>query len=189
MKLIKKLLAAAVFAAPMTAFAFPIAAAGTEGLTVLAGNTGNIIATYQGNSASYSNDLYLVTNDGIANNDIFIFNNHGSSVGSTVNLGSFATGAELMFRLHVNNTNTDYFTGAASRNGDNHFHARVQENWAPGTTLVSFEDLFNGPFDYNDLSFSFSNTVTSIPGQVPEPASFMLFGLGLAGLLAARRRS
>ncbi len=189
MNFVKKLLAATVLAAPAAAFAFPIAAVGTEGLTVLAGNAGNIVATYQGNSASYSNDLYLVTDDGIAGNDIFIFNNHGSAVGSTVNLGSFAVGTELMFRLHVNNTNNDYFTGAANRNGDNHFHARVQENWMPGTTLVSFEDLLNGPFDYNDLSFSFSNTVTTAPAQVPEPVSSMLFGLGLAGLLAARRRS
>jgi hypothetical protein len=188
MKIVQNMLAAALLAAPMAAFAFPIAAAGTEGLTVLAGNSGDIVATYQGNSASYSNDLYLVTDDGIANNDIFIFNNQGSAVGSTVNLGSFATGIELMFRLHVNNTGIDFFTGGASRNPDNNFHARVQENWAAGTTLVSFEDLNGGPFDYNDLSFSFTNTVTTIPSQVPEPASLMLFGLGVAGLLGARRR-
>jgi hypothetical protein len=187
MKLVQKLLAAALLAAPMAAFAFPIATTG-DGLAVLAGGNGDIVATYQGNSASYSNDLYLVTDDGIANNDIFLFNNHASPVGSSINLGSFSTGAELIFRLYVNNTGTNYYTGEASRNPDAHFHARVQENFLPGTTLVSFEDLFNGPFDYNDLSFTFTNTVTTIPGQVPEPASGLLIGLGLAGLLAARRR-
>lgn len=187
MKTLRKLAAVAALAAPLSALAFPIAAPGTEGLAVLSGG-GTVVATYQGNSASYSNDLYLVTNDGIDGNDIFVFNNHGSAVGSTVDLGSFAAGTELVFRLHVNNTGHDFYTGAASRNPENVFHARVQENWAANTTLVSFEDLYGGPFDFNDLSFSFTNTVTTIPGEVPEPASAMLLGLGFAGLVAARRR-
>jgi hypothetical protein len=61
----------------------------------------------------------------------------------------------------------------------------VQANWEPNTTLVSFEDLFNGPFDFNDLSFSFTNTVSS----VPEPATLALFGLGLLGLASAKRKN
>jgi hypothetical protein len=83
----------------------------------------------------------------------------GVRLSATVNLGSFTIGQELIFRLHVNNTGNDFYTGDAIRNPDNHFHARVQGNWLPNETLVSFEDLFNGPFDYNDLRFSFNNTV------------------------------
>lgn len=177
-----------------TASAFPIAIPGTEGLSVFVSGTDPITATYEGNSAAYSNDLYLMLNgsgnpgdDGITSNDLFIFNNHTSAVGSTVNLGSFTLGTELEFRLFVNNTGFTYYTGPASRNPDDHTHARVQQNWAPNTTLVSFEDLFDGPFDYNDLSFSFTNTSSSPdPSPVPEPATLVLLASGLAML--ARRR-
>ncbi len=63
----------------------------------------------------------------------------------------------------------------------------VQDNWCrPALTLVSFEDLFDGPFDYNDLSFSFTNT-ESTTSDVPEPATYMLMLGGLAAGWLARR--
>mgnify|MGYP003384541872 CR=1 FL=1 len=164
-----------------SAFAFPIAIPGTEGLRVLASGNGTVVATYEGNSAGYSNDLFLGSQ--------FIFNNHASPVGSQVNLGSFSQGSELVFRLFVNNTGDSFFTGDASHNVDNLFHARVQENWKPGTTLVSFEDLRGTPEGangYNDLSFSFTNTqVTPVPE--PETYGMMLAGLGLLGWAARRK--
>jgi hypothetical protein len=64
----------------------------------------------------------------------------------------------------------------------------VQANWLPNTTLVSFEDLYNGPFDYNDLSFSFTNT-SPVQQAVPEPATIGLLASGLATLVARRRRA
>lgn len=170
--------------------AFPIAAPGTGGLVVTASG-GEVIATYLGNSAAFSNDLYLVTpTDGTAD-DIFVFNNHASPVGATANLGTFSPGTELMFRLHVNNTGDDFFTGPASRNPDSNAHARVQADFeTAGTTLVSFEDLFNGPFEYNDLSFSFTNTTSSgTPVPEPSPLLLMLAGIGLIGVMARLRRA
>jgi hypothetical protein len=164
-------------------FAFSIAAPGTEGLSVFVTSTDDIVGTYLGNSASYSNDLYLDTSSG----PIFGFNNHASLVGSQVNFGSFAVGSELIFRLHVNDTNQSYFTGSANRNPDGNYHARVQNDWEPNTTLVSFEDLHNGPFSYNDLSFSFKNTSTqNVPAEsVPSPAAGWLFMSSL--IIFARR--
>ncbi len=128
--------------------------------------------------------------DGNPANELFIFNNHVSPVGNTLNLGSLAVGTELEFRLFVTNTGNNFYTGPATRNSDNHTHARVQADWLPGTTLVSFEDLLNGPFEYNDLSFSFTNT-SSTPGgpaAAPEPMSLVLLGTGLAGLMIRRCR-
>ena len=172
---------AALMLCAATTQALPIAAPGTEGLKVIVNGSGHVFATYQGNTAAYSNDLMLDGN--------LIFNNHATPVGTTVDLGFFTAGTELVFQLYVHNTGWTYSTGAASGNPDGHAHARVQADWQPGETLVSFEDLFNGAFDFNDLSFSFTNT-TSGPISVPEPKplALMLVGFGLVGLMVRRRR-
>jgi hypothetical protein len=172
-------LCAVVLVLPAVAAAFPIAAPGTEGFELIVQSTEPVVATYQGNSATFSNDLYLMLDgsgnpgdDGNPANDKFIFNNHTSPVGSMVPLGSFPVGTTLIFRLHVNDTNTDYYTGPGNRNPDGQPHARAQANWLPNETLVSFEDLLNGPFNYNDLSFSFANTVGACNPTLREPCGY-----------------
>jgi MYXO-CTERM domain-containing protein len=111
-------------------------------------------------------------------------------VGSQVNLGSYTLGTELVFRLHVNNTGLDYYTGDPSRNPDGLAHARVQTDWMPGATLVSFEDLFGlpeYPGGFNDLSFSFTNTSAG-PQPIPAPAALLLGILGATVIGGLRRR-
>jgi hypothetical protein len=194
----KRLLLAGLVASalsPLSATAFPIAIGG-EGAAVMVVGSDPVIATYQGNSAAFSNDLYLERladgtpgMDGLNANDLFLFNNHISPVGSTLNLGMFSIGIELVFRLHVNDTGNDFFSGLASRNPDGLPHARVQGNWMPNETLVSFEDLLNlpeYPGGFNDLSFSFTNTSTPTPS--PEPVTLALLGAGIAGVAFTRHR-
>lgn len=181
----------ALVVSPAPTVAHPIAIAGTEGLTVLVANTNPVVATYEGSTAGYVNDLYFMVDalglpgdDGDTSNDVFLFSNASSTVGDAVTLGSFAPGTALQFRLFVNDTATSYFTGPGSRNPDDLPHARVDDEWIGGRTLVSFEDLGGlpeGADGYNDLSISLSNTATS----VPEPA--VLTMLTLALFVGARR--
>jgi hypothetical protein len=169
--------AAATFALAMagTAQAGPIAAAGTEGFTVIASG-GEVLATFEGNSGGYTALLYL------ENSATELFNNHVTAAGTVVSLGSFAAGTELVFRMHVNDTGDDFYSGPAYRNVDQSAHARVQGDWQSGVTLVSFEDLRGNPEGingFNDLSFSLKGVSVS---AVPEPTSA---ALALVGLLAA----
>jgi hypothetical protein len=181
MKLLAKFAAfVAASVLSLSVFAHPVAISGTEGLSVIASG-GNVVAKYEGNSAGYSNDLLL--------NLTFIFNNHATTVGDTMDLGYFSAGTELIFQLYVHNTGESWYTGPSSRNADGLIHARVQENWKPGVTLVSFEDLWGTPegqYGYNDLSFSFTNTQTS---SVSESSSLLLMLLGLVGLAVMRRKN
>lgn len=167
----------------------PIAATGEGRLGTVAA-TGHIIATYLGSTAGFSNDLYLSQPGG----DVFIFNNKTSPVGAMIDLGHFTAGEELIFRLFVRDWGQghNYFSGPAERSRSGRTHARMQSEWKPGETLVSFEDQPNGAFHYNDLSFSFTNVVDTVPppSSVPVPASVLLLvsALGALGAIAALRR-
>jgi PEP-CTERM motif-containing protein len=159
------------------------------GAFVVVKSDGEVFATYRGNSANFSNDLYLASPDSLYSTNI-IFNNHASPVGLVVDLGFFTAGTELKFRLHVNDTGNDWFTGPGSRNGDGLPHARITDQWSPNESLVEFEDLAGlpeGNNGFNDLSFSFTNTTGTVSLPVPEPGTYAMLAAGVLMLLAVQR--
>ena len=121
-------------------------------------NPGEVFATFQGSDASYSSTLYL---GGTA-----IFNNKTTSVGTTISLGTFTAGTELVFNINVHNTGHSFYTGNGSLNNDGIAHAFVDNMFSATETLVGFEDLYGGgDQDYNDLQFSFTNVFGESPGE------------------------
>ncbi len=170
----------AVLVTPVLTWAVPV----VGGSTFVA-QTGEVMATFVGSDAAYTSELFL---ESPGNAPVAIFNNHSSLPGSSQSLGVFAAGTELIFRIHVLDTNTTYFNGPSFRNSDNSAHAIVDASFAPNQTLVGFEDLGGGgDRDYNDLMVSFTNTTLTITN--PEPATLTLMATGVLGLLLWRGRT
>ena len=138
----------------------------------------DVVVTFVSNGAGYTSELFL---DGPVGDEIgAIFNNWTTDLGSSMNLGSFAAGTELVFKLIVQQTGDTFYTGDASRNLDGLVHA-VVENVA-GQVLVGFEDLYGGgDLDYDDLVFAFVNVMAGgdstgngsggTTGSVPSPGA------------------
>ena len=162
------------------------AAAAIIGGSVIVQNTGEVIATYRGNSAQFSNDLYLDSPDGFFRTSI-IFNNHASPIGSICDLGSFTAGTELIFHLHVNDTGNDWFTGPASRNDDGKPHARITD------ALVADREpgRVRGPARYAGRQRRIQRSGVLVYqhriGVVPEPGTYALFAAGIVMLLGLQR--
>ncbi|MEM1154803.1 MAG: DUF4114 domain-containing protein [Pseudomonadota bacterium] len=152
---------------------------------------GIVEAEFLGSDAGYFNSLYLV--DSATDTGSFVFDK-STERESTLSLGSFTAGTELIFRLDVRNTGYSFFSGSTIPNPDGLAHALAITTLLDGIylTTVGFEDLYGGgDEDYNDFMFSLTNVVDpELPSDqaVPTPSVLLLMLAGLTTLCLQRRR-
>ena len=154
---------------------------------------GDVVVTFVSKEAEYTSELFL---DGRFGDELgTIFNSWTTELGTSMNLGTFADGTELIFKLLVKQTGDIFYTGPGDRNRDGVPHA-MTENVA-GQVFVGFEDLFGGgDLDYNDVVFAFTNVTLSdqpattdssedtpgvgdTPASLDEPGTLLMLGSGL----------
>ncbi len=156
---------------------------------------GDVTVTFLGRGgASYTDLLFLSspTPNAFSTPSSPIFNNQTTPGGTTVDLGTFAAGTELVFGVNVVNTGNTWYTGPAARNSDDTVHAYLSNdyNGDPTTTYVGFEDLAANvaDFNYTDVQYTFTG-VAAADATTPDVSTTLpLLGMSLAGLLAVGRR-
>ena len=169
---------------------------GTENInlyTFTATSDGTIGAYFYDKTAGFTNTLSLLVNGVVTPESAAgVLNNHTSSMGDFVNLGSVHKGDVLTFRLNVVTTGESLFSDKALNvDGVNHVYSTAFSGDAvhgiPAGTYVGFEDLRGGgDFDYDDETFVFTN-IAAIPE--PEIYAMLLIGLGVIGSAIRRRNA
>jgi hypothetical protein len=189
------------FAVAFVLAAFSLQAAVVGPLTPIpidftAGGGGNpVIIHFAGSDASFNSVLNLVEPPGFAGNPFFF--NHGTAEGTAINLGTFAAGTVLRFRLDVLGLNQSFFSGPAFRNPDNMVHVAAG-TWQADAVIpfdgiyIGFEDLMGGgDMDFDDNSFVIRAGGAVDPRQlqeIPEPSYVFLVAAGLGSAFIIRRR-
>ena len=175
---------------------------------VFSGMGGDVIAYYYGSTAAYSSNLAMYVN-GVLSSAGWVFPNHDTAPGTSINLGFAGVGDTIVFALQVFGFNpvvldpapNPHYIGSAiytlysdpalnAIDGLNHVYTTAYPGMGnplvpgiPAGTYVAFEDLIGLPPDsdlnYNDHDFVFTNIHAS---DTPEPTSMALLGtIVLAG--------
>jgi hypothetical protein len=125
-----------------------------------------VIITLVANQTAFDNQLFF---EGPLGAPIPLFN-WASTTGTAVNLGTFAEGTELVFKLLVKQTGDAFYSGVGTRNLDGQIHAVIRD--VGEQVVVGFEDLHGGgDRDYDDVVFAFANAgvaSASSPTSGPE---------------------
>jgi hypothetical protein len=134
---------------------------------------------YLGFEAGYTNSSFITANVTVMPTDLFKNRGAGaSSAGDTVT--TTTTGNPIVFTFDIDTDGNGVIDYSFSNPSSNIFMALL----SPSVALIGLEDIRGlGDKDYDDLMF----TVSANP--VPEPATILLVGSGLVGLVRFRRRS
>jgi hypothetical protein len=159
---------------------------GYYGSTVTLTESGSVTFTFLGFEAGYDNDFNL------SGDELFSTEDYGSNTvtGISDSTTVFLTDGLIDFSFDINNDSGSVVNGY---NPDDNYDGGginffvsfdVDANATYGNSLVLFlDDSGAGPDDNHD---DFAVRMSVDP--VPEPATLLLFGTGLAGLTAFRRK-
>ena len=105
-----------------------------------------VTVTFLGSSSGYDNELWLESPESVRLAQAWT-----DAAGSTVTLGPYAEGTELVLGIYVTNTGDRFYSGPGSRNADGVEHVSV--TYEGGCAWrIGFEDLYGGgDLDFNDV--------------------------------------